>query len=327
MVDREFLPHANSLSLAAAYGTFPVSSAAFALLVWAAENLGRIHALHTLKVGPERLALWFDVATFFLSALTIATLAIPHREHHEEDGSPKVSAEEQAWAGLTRALQELREGWRYIAENGVVRAVIIGLACGLGGGGVVVPLGPVFSKQVLHAGAGGFGVLLTALGVGVAIGIIAVTVLEKRVSHRRLFVRCLFLAGACLIAGATFSRIGLSALCIVGLGLCAGAVYVLGFSLLQREVDDEHRGRIFATLYTSTRLSLFLALIVAPFLTTLLDGISKGVFKRRVGIGGLTLHLPGVRLSLWLGGVLIIVAGWLARRALGRPPAVPAAGD
>jgi dTMP kinase len=322
MVDREFLAHANSLSLAAAYGTFPVSSAVFAVLVWAAERLGHIHALHALKVGPERLALWVDVATFFVSAITIASLAIPHREHQHEDGRPKVSAEDQAWAGLTRALQDMREGWRYIAENGVVRAVIIGLACGLGGGGMVVPLGPVFSKQVLHAGAGGFGVLLTALGVGAAAGIIALTVVEKRVSHRRMFFRSMFVAGACLLAAASFSSLALSGLFIVALGLCAGSVYVLGFSLLQREVDDELRGRIFATLYTSTRLSLFLALIVAPFLTTLFDGLSKSLVNRRVGIGGLTVFLPGVRLTLWLGGVLIMVAGWLARRALGRAPAV-----
>ena len=200
----------------------------------------------------------------------------------------------------------------------MVKAVILGLACGLGGGGVVVPLGPVFSKQVLHKGSGGFGVLLTALGVGVAAGIVGLTVIQKRVSHRRLFIQALFLAGASLVAAASFAQLALSALCIVGLGLCAGAVYVLGFSMLQETVDDEHRGRIFATLYTSTRLSLFLALIVAPFLTTLFDGLSKAIVNRRVGVGHLTLHLPGVRLTLWLGGVVIIVAGWLAMRALRR---------
>ena len=333
MVSREFLAHANSLSLAAAYGTFPVSSAAFALLVWIAEQLGHIHALHALSVGPERLALLFDVGTFFLSAVTIATLAIPSRARGTSslaravgegaggdgaDGNGAVSAEEQAWAGLTRALRDMRDGWHYIAERPVVKAVIIGLACGLGGGGVVVPLGPVFSKQVLHKGAGGFGVLLTALGVGTAVGIVGVTVVLKRVPARRLFIEALFFAGASLLAAASVSNLALSALCIVSLGLCAGAVYVLGFSMLQEAVDDEHRGRIFATLYTSTRLSLFLALIVAPFLTTLFDGLSKTLVNRRVGVGQLTLHLPGVRLTLWLGGALIVMAGWLALRLLRR---------
>jgi dTMP kinase len=336
MVSREFLPRANSLSLAAAYGTFPVSSAAFALLVWIAEQLGHIHALHALSVGPERLALWFDVGTFFVSAVTIATLAFPSRARGTSSlepgvagagagGNGAVSAEEQAWAGLTRALRDMRDGWHYIAESPVVKAVIIGLACGLGGGGVVVPLGPVFSKQVLHKGAGGFGVLLTALGMGAAIGIIGITVVLKRVSAKRLFIESLFLAGACLLAAASVANLALSALCIVGLGLCAGAVYVLGFSMLQAAVDDEHRGRIFATLYTSTRLSLFLALIVAPFLTTLFDGLSKTLLNRRVGVGQLTLHLPGVRLTLWLGGALIVVAGWLALRGLRGADVAPAA--
>jgi len=48
-------------------------------------------------------------------------------------------------------------------------AVLIGLACGLAGGGTVVPLGPVFSSVILHAGSSDFGVLLTAFGVGAVI--------------------------------------------------------------------------------------------------------------------------------------------------------------
>jgi dTMP kinase len=93
-------------------------------------------------------------------------------------------------------------------------------------------------------------------------------------------------------------------------------VYVLGFSMLQSEVSDELRGRVFATLYSSTRLCLFLALVVAPVLATGLDGISAAAINRKIHLGGFTLHLPGVRLTLWLGGLVVIVAAVMARRAL-----------
>jgi dTMP kinase len=102
----------------------------------------------------------------------------------------------------------------------------------------------------------------------------------------------------------------------VAFGLCTGAAYVLGFSLLQSEVSDELRGRIFATLYTSTRLCLFLALVVSPFLSTLFDGLSRSLVGRHVDVGGVTVHLAGVRLTLWLGGLVILGGGLLAQRAL-----------
>ncbi len=36
---------------------------------------------------------------------------------------------------------------------------------------------------------------------------------------------------------------------VFGIGICAGAVYVLGFTLLHENVDDDLRGRIFSTFY------------------------------------------------------------------------------
>ena len=101
----------------------------------------------------------------------------------------------------------------------------------------------------------------------------------------------------------------MASLMIAGFGVCAGSVYVLGFSILQSEVGDELRGRVFATLYASTRLCLFLALVVAPLATGVLDGLSRVAIHRQVKFAGVTVHLPGVRLTLWLGGFVILGAG------------------
>ena len=315
LVERAFLPNANSLSLAAAYGTFPVSSAVFAGLVRLAQSFGTTFGVHAL--GPETLALWFDTVTFLASAAIITTLSLPL----------KVSAAGEPRVGWSRVVQDLKEGFRFIRASPVVRAVLIGLACGLAGGGTVVPLGPVFSDQVLRAGSDGFGVLLTAFGVGVAIGILLVGVLQKRLHHRRVFVWSILAGAVCLIAAAAMAHLVLACLMIGGFGVCAGSVYVLGFSMLQSEVDDELRGRVFATLYALTRLCLFLALVVAPVAATALDGLSKATTDRRLHVVGVTVHLPGVRLTLWLGGVVILGAGWMARRALRADQAMRAAAE
>ena len=193
--------------------------------------------------------------------------------------------------------------------------MLIGLACGLGGGGTVVPLGPVFSTVVLHAGSSGFGVLLTAFGLGVALAIVGVSLVQRRLSHRRVFLGAVVVGGVMLIGAASMSTLVLASLWIAGFGVCAGTVYVLGFSMLQSEVSDELRGRIFATLYASTRLCLFLALVVAPFVATMLDGLSRSVIGRRVTVGGATEYLPGVRLTLWLGGLIILGSAGLVSRA------------
>jgi dTMP kinase len=305
LVDRKFLPTANSLSLAAAYGTFPISSAVFAGLVQLAQSFGKTFGVHSL--GPESLALWFDTVTFLVSATTIATLALPRRDHVA--GEPRRVDFGRVWG-------DLKEGFRFIRANPVVRAVLIGLACGLGGGGTVVPLGPVFSKVVLHSGSSGFGVLLTAFGVGVAMGVLGVSVIQKRLTHMRVFLFSAFAGGVFLIASASMAQLMLASLWIAGFGLCTGTVYVLGFSMLQTEVSDEFRGRVFATLYTSTRLCLFLALVVAPLMSTLLDDLSRSLLSRQLEVGGFTVYLPGVRLTLWLGGAIVIVAAFLARRTL-----------
>jgi dTMP kinase len=303
LVDRSFLPTANSLSLAAAYGTFPISSAVFAVLVKVTQSFGQTFGVHSL--GPETLAIWFDVATFLASATIIATLALPRRPAAASEG--KVD--------LGRAMRDLREGFHFIRTDAVVRAVLIGLGCGLAGGGTVVPLGPVFSTVVLHAGTSGFGVLLTAFGLGMAIAVIGVTLLQRRLSLRRVFTGAVFIGGVMLIGAATMSQLVLASLWIAGFGACTGTAYVLGFSMLQSEVSDELRGRIFATLYACTRLCLFLALVVAPFISTVLDGMSRSAVGRRITIGGATAYLPGVRLTLWLGGLVILTASVFVRRA------------
>ena len=86
-----------------------------------------------------------------------------------------------------------------------MRAVNLGLATGLVGGGMLVPLGPVFVEEVLGAGQSGFGALIFALGLGVAGGVIAISVLQRRVAKEWVFVVAVFVAGFSLGTAASMS--------------------------------------------------------------------------------------------------------------------------
>ncbi|HEX7277062.1 MAG TPA: MFS transporter [Acidimicrobiales bacterium] len=313
LVKVDKLPAANSFSLAAAYGTFPVGSALFASLTKVAEWLGRDSGpLHFLELNQETLAIYLDVVTFLTSAFIISTIALPRTK------APR----RRSVAPFTDAFNEIKEGWRFIGTSPVVRSVMVGLGTGLIGGGMVAPLGPVFATAVLDAGSAGFALMLTALGMGLAVGVVGLTVVQKRLPHQRIFALSVLGAGVCMAAASSMSSLALCLTFTAGMGVCAGAVYVLGFTILQENVADDLRGRIFAALYTLSRLCLLISLSLAPLLAGILDRLSERLFDGRLEVGGFTVELPGVRLTLWLGAAVILVAGRLALRAVERSDGV-----
>jgi dTMP kinase len=307
IVPAEQLATANSLSLAAAYGTFPIAAGLSALLFKVAEWLGNYDALDVFRVNRESIAIYFDVLTFMLSACLISTVAIERRARPAHvPGERRVD--------LRQTFVELKEGWRFSGTHPVVRAVMVGLGTGLFGGGMVVPLGPDFSDSVLGGGPAGFSLLLTALGCGVAAGVLLLSTVQKRLPRTKIFVLSVFGGGLSMLGGASMSTLPLAMVFVFALGVCAGSVYVVGFTILHETVGDELRGRIFSTLYTLVRLCLLSALALAPFLSGLLNQTSRSLFgaDRAVEIGGLHVALPGVRLTLWFGAIVILGAGVLA---------------
>ena len=287
LVPKSQLPSANSASVAAAYGTFPLGSLAFALLAAFSTWLGRFHALAELRVNKESLALWADGFTFIASFLLVRSVTFPKNERARVEGAE------------TNVLRDLRDGWRFIGSNPRVRSVLLGLAAGLFGGGMLVPLGATFAKTDLGGGAAGFGALISALGFGVALSVIGLSVIQKRLKPEPMFIGSLFVAAACISLGATSSSMTPAVLWVGGLGLCAGGVYVLGFTIIQTNVEDELRGRTFATLYAMIRVVVLLSFTVAPIMSRLLGSLALT----------LGFHVSGVRVALWAAAAIISLAG------------------
>ncbi len=310
LVPSDHLTTANSLSLVAAYGTIPLAAGIFSLLAKASDALGEYEFFTVLRGTPEGLAFYFDAATFGLSALMIYTLPLPRRRKEDRASSGKRIEFGSAW-------RELREGWEFVFINPVVRSVNLGLATGLIGGGMLVPLGPVFAEEVLGSGQAGFGVLIFALGLGVAGGVVAISVFQKRVPKEWAFVAAVFVAGGSLLAAASMSALELAAVFVFVLGICAGTVYVLGFTMLHEHVEDEMRGRIFSALYTLVRLCVLISFAVGPFLSELFGSLSDAVFDDgHLSLLGVSIAVPGVRLTLWTAALIILVAGFIAASSM-----------
>ena len=311
LVPKSYLTSANSLSMLAAYGTYPLGAGLLIIFAkmadWWADS-SAVNAIHLDRLG---LAFYFNALTFLVTAFIVWRLPIRKAERE-----PVTTNGRRFDPGAT--VREFKEGWHFIFINPVVRAVNIGLACGLIGGGMLIPLGPTFVRQVLGAGDPGYGSVTFALGVGVAIGVVSLTLAQSYVPKEWLFTGGLVLAGSALIAAASMSTLTPAVLLVALIGIGAGTIYVLGFTLLHENVSDALRGRVFTALYSLVRLCLLVAMAVGPFLSEALDSLSNRLWDGRVAPLGFNVDVPGVRLTLWLAGLIILLAAnlsWWSLRA------------
>ncbi|MBS1836179.1 MAG: MFS transporter [Actinobacteria bacterium] len=342
VVPSDSLTTANSLGLVAAYATMPIAGPIQFVLKVLNDHLAEISFLGFLGLSRElgdtqTLAFYFDALSFLVSALLISRFvyrglpsssAAARRERALAAGvgaeagaaSTIAAAAADERSSLRRTIDEIREGLQFIYMNPVVRGVILGLATGLIGGAMLVPLGPTFAKFVI-GNANTFPLFITALGLGVAVGVVSLSVLQRRLPKEQAFPILVFAGGVSMFFGVSMSTFWLAALGIFGLGACAGAVYVLGFTLLQEHTDDELRGRIFATMLTLVRACVLLALVIGPVLATVFNGFARAATGEQtgvpsIGVFGVDLAIPGVRLTLWLAALILCAAGVIAGRSM-----------
>ena len=178
LVPPDRLEQANQLSLLTTYGTAPIAGLVFGLLALISRALGSIPAAShyfTTELNQVNLALYFNAATFVVSALTIYALKeIPRRKASGEISAPSVA-------------KTIVEGWRFIGQTRVVRGIVIGMVGAFAAAGVVVGLGQVYITDTLHGGHAGWGVVFAAIFVGLALGMFLGLRILRGFSRRRLF--------------------------------------------------------------------------------------------------------------------------------------------
>jgi dTMP kinase len=287
LVKRDHLLAVNGLNLAAMYGTAPVGSLLFALLAESGRFLPDFGT-----VGPSiGAAFLFDCLTFLVSGLIV--VFIPIR-------APRA-ATERVVAGrqtVPTAWSDVLDGMRFVFGAGPVRRLMLGMSAGLFGGGALFVLGQPFSQQVLRAGESGYGILVTALGVGVGLGMLGVTVIATINTRREpLFGFSLLVAGVAIgLAALADQVLGAAGWAFVA-GVGTGVAYVTGFTHLHASVADEVRGRTFAAVYTFSRTALLISFALAGAGAAALAGVLPGELNN------------GIRAVMLLGGVVVTLAG------------------
>jgi dTMP kinase len=306
LVPRRQLANANSLSLVSAYGTLPLGGAVFTVLVSLSTWMGqRVDALGT---RPESLALILDAGTFLFSALMVSGIPIRTPTGHGE-----------ARLDPSRVWYDTRDGIRFLREDSLASAMTGGIVIAFAAVGAVLAIGPVFVQNTIDAGPSGWGIMVTAFGVGMGLGMAASNPAARVLGREVVFVWGLMAAAATLFVLAAMPNLAFAAVFTVWLGAFCGVAWVSGYTLLQENVADEYRGRTFAALTTLARTFLFLSLAAFPLLAQLLEALSARVLADGdFFVGGQRFDLSGTRLALWAAGLIVVAAALNTRRLLGR---------
>ncbi len=191
-------------------------------------------------------------------------------------------------------MEGMRAGVRYVRHDTKLRGLVETIAVFAILCAPTLSLMPVLSRDQLNLGAGGYGLLLTAVGVGGLCGALALAASSPRLKRGRALMRSQFvLAGLILLVAV--SRIPMVTYALL---LATGFVLIvnsaLGNTILQAIAPDEYRGRL---------MSVYSLIVV---------GLPQvvGAF-----VAGSVARLIGISWTLTLSAILMLAYGrWVYAR-------------
>jgi MFS family permease len=266
-----------------------LSSATWSSMLAIGASLGGLVS----AVFGRNLAFVINALSFFASALFIASTRY--------DATPAARRPQRGLVELTGA-RDLVDGFRYIRRHSHVAALML-VKAGWGAGAGILLLLTIFGQRVFPVGTGsaaGIGVLYGARGLGAALGPIMLRWIlgQKPAALRRTIGPAYFMIGVFYAALAVAPVLPLAALCVLFAHFGGSILWVFSTVLLQMEVPDEFRGRVFAAELALVTLT---SSISSYWTGHALDG---GTSPRMVSfLLGLLFFVPGM---LWL----LILSRW-----------------
>ena len=314
LVPRDKLERANQLSLLTTYGTAPVAAGLFSVLALVSRALGTVTPY--FNTNSVDLALYFNAATYFISAVTVFMI----REIAKRNVSDKISS--------PSTLKSVWDGWKFIGANPTIRGLAIGMVGAFMAAGVVIGLGYPYITETLHGGNAGWGLVFAAIFIGIALGVLPWTRFLKDFSRRRLFGLAIVCAAIPLAAIALIPNLVVVTLLVVVIGAMGGIAYATGFTIVGLEVDDSTRGRVFAFFASATQVILFLVIAVAPFLSkALTELISSLTGSSNVKVGNVLYASAGQNVVLLLAALVAVLVGISAYRQMDDRRGMPLRAD
>jgi MFS family permease len=215
-----------------------LSSATWSAMLALGASIGGL----VTAVAGRNVAFTVNAASFFASAFFIGRTRY--------DATPAAAPRPAGILALT-GITDLVEGVRYVRQRSHVAALMF-VKAGWGLAGGVLLLLTIFGQRVFPVGGGsaaGIGILYGARGVGAGLGPIALRwILGQQPRRlRRTIGPAYFMVGVFYIALAAAPTLWIAALCVLFAHFGGSILWVFSTVLLQLEVPDRFRGRVFAT--------------------------------------------------------------------------------
>jgi MFS family permease len=147
---------------------------------------------------------------------------------------------------IVAAREGFMEGMAYIRSRRDVTGIMGLMAIYSIFGLQYLTMMPVIARNVLHTGAGGYGFLVTLVGVGALSGALVLATFSARVRRGRLFVISAFSFAVLLLVFSLVRNITVAGILLVFIGLTMMINGALANGMLQAIVPDELRGRVMA---------------------------------------------------------------------------------
>lgn len=278
-----------------------LSSATWSAMLAVGASVG---GLITAVSGREW-AFVINAGSFFVSAIFIGRTHIPHA------AAPRERRSLRRLSGI----DEMIEGFRYIRRHSHVAALIF-VKAGWGIAGGVLLLLTIFGQRVFPVGgttAAGIGILYGARGIGAALGPIALRWVlgQEPATLRRSIGPAYFIVGIFYVGLAFSPVLPLAAFSVLMAHFGGSILWVFSTVLLQMEVPNRFRGRVFSAELALVTLTSSISSYVTAYA---LDSVGWSPRTMAFVLGSL-FCVPGI---LWL----MMLSRW---RDTGEPMQAPEA--
>jgi MFS family permease len=200
-----------------------------------------------------------DAASFLISAGMIALISLP---------SSAIQVQEQSeaahpFANMAKVWHEWAEGLQLVRKQQLITGIFVVIGVAMVGEGIIEVLIAAYVKQVMHGNALILGWLMTAQAIGGIAGSLIIVQLSKVIHPARLIPLSALIFGPLIILIANIPVFLVVLPLITICGVAVIGFFVSLITLLQSNVADEYRGRIFGALNTVQAISMLFGMILA----------------------------------------------------------------
>jgi len=176
------------------------------------------------------------------------------------------------------------EGWKFSWQNYEVRVSLLIVSAALL---LLIPfttLLPVFARDVLHVGATGQGLLLTAMGIGALLSSVVVAARGDRMPRGIVMIGGVTLYGLLVVVFAASTWFLLSILVMLIIGFCHVTSHALIQTVIQSYSPPEFRGRTMA-IFHMTQVILVIGAMLIGGLASLIGARWAATSMSLIGTG------------------------------------------